>query len=1113
MTTTERNSVSEDGRLAEVIAAYIQAIEAGATFDRNSIVAMHPELARELEEFFADEDQFDRLISPLRRAVDSPATPWCRGLSSATSPGALEEPSRRFGDYELLEEIARGGMGVVFKARNVRLDRVVALKMILAGHLATAADIHRFRVEAESAAQLDHPNIVPLYDVGEHEGQCYFTMRLIEGGSLAGRVTQFAHDPKAAAALLATVARAVHYAHQRSILHRDLKPANILLDSAGQPHVTDFGLAKRLSAEGHLASSSTSSAMVGTPSYMAPEQTSGSNVLSTAIDIFSLGAILYELLTGRSAFRADTPFETLLQVVQKEPERPSVLNLRVDRDLETICLKCLAKVPETRYGSAEALADDLDRWLAGEPIRARRTSAPERLLMWSRRRPSIAALVIGSALAAITAIAGLAIGFHAVATEKTRTEKALVKYKQALLSEQSAVARMRENSYYQTIALAAPEVQANNVSRADRLLDSCPAELRHWEWGVLKRLAHAESRSLDFPVEPAALEFSRDGHLLAAAGGALDEPGTVALWDVGSGRLIQSFRAGADAVGGLAFDPSGRRLATAGRDHTIGIWDATSGQKMQTLEGHRLAVTCVAFSPDGGKIASGSVDRTVKIWDADRGAQVSTPSGHTASVRAVAFNHDGSLLASSGDDHMIILWDVAAGRTARTLRGHTGLIHDVAFSPDGRILASAAYDGTARIWDAATGRELVTFRGHSRFVTGVSFSPDGRHVASSGLDGTLVVWETGSGEVVRTLRGHSGGVWGVDFHRDGRRIASFGEDRSIKLWDLPALALGAALRASGTPISRVASSGDGSKIAVRRRAPVPSNSEVVEVWDSLGPERIASLPAEHRSRTIFALSGDGSKIARADQEGPDECIRVVTVPDGKEKCSLRRPFFPIASLTLSSDGSRLAIGGRDGGAFLWATATNRQYKLRDERFPGSTTTSPLCILFSHDGTRVVLDGVDDRQPSSQALTVFDAETAEPKLIILGATTPLAFSRDGRRLIALDQAKGGAEAPVFDLADGRELARLRGHTAPILAAAYSPDGARIITSSRDRTLKVWDSAGRELMTLTGNGREPAHLRFSNDGSRLVGLDDAGNVVIWEAGATWSKRAHDPSTANP
>ena len=272
MTTTERNSVSQDGLLAEVIAAYIQAIEAGATFDRNSIVAMHPELAQELEEFFADEDQFDRLISPLRRAVDSPATPWCRGLSSATSPGALEEPSRRFGDYELLEEIARGGMGVVFKARNVRLDRVVALKMILAGHLASAADIHRFRVEAESAAQLDHPNIVPLYDVGEHEGQCYFTMRLIEGGSLAGRVTQFAHDPKASAALLATVARAVHYAHQRSILHRDLKPANILLDSAGQPHVTDFGLAKRLSAEGHLASSSTSSAMVGTPSYSRPSR-------------------------------------------------------------------------------------------------------------------------------------------------------------------------------------------------------------------------------------------------------------------------------------------------------------------------------------------------------------------------------------------------------------------------------------------------------------------------------------------------------------------------------------------------------------------------------------------------------------------------------------------------------------------------------------------------------------------------------------------------------------------------------------------------------------------------------------------------------------------------
>jgi serine/threonine protein kinase len=340
---TDDSTISErERRVNRVLAGYLEAQRQGEQPDREDLLRRHADLAEELHSFFADQDRFGRVaerIGPCAVAAVAPAEAPTMALGEFGRESALLGTVRYFGDYELLEEIARGGMGVVYRARQVSLNRSVALKMILAGEFAATEDVQRFHREAEAATDLDHPNVVPIYEVGEYQGQNYFSMKLIEGGSLASRDLPLA--ARQAAELVANVARAVYHAHQRGILHRDLKPANILLDAEGQPHVTDFGLARRVDGGQHTRTG----AIVGTASYMPPEQARSEKVLTTAVDVYSLGAILYELLTGQPPFRAETPLDTILQVLDHDPEPPRKVDPRINRDLETICLKCLDKEP------------------------------------------------------------------------------------------------------------------------------------------------------------------------------------------------------------------------------------------------------------------------------------------------------------------------------------------------------------------------------------------------------------------------------------------------------------------------------------------------------------------------------------------------------------------------------------------------------------------------------------------------------------------------------------------------------------------------------------------------------------------------------------------------
>jgi tRNA A-37 threonylcarbamoyl transferase component Bud32 len=411
MTDQERSDYSVNDRLDQIIAEFLAVVEAGESPDRQALLLRHADLAEDLEAFFADHDRMTELAGhhqPIKQskppAADAPTLPPANttpgnqptlppsdgnviSRGTAPGPGAM---IRYFGDYELLEEIARGGMGVVYRARQTSLNRIVALKMILARQLAGQEDVKRFYAEAEAAANLDYPGIVPIFEVGEHEGQHYFSMGYVEGSSLAGAVADGPFPSRKAAQLTKKVSEAVAYAHSHGVIHRDLKPANVLLDQDGQTRVTDFGLAKRVEGKSDLTASGQ---ILGTPSYMPPEQAAGKlDQIKETADVYALGAILYTLLTGRPPFQADNPLDTLMQVLEREPVSPRQLNPTVPRDLETICLKSLEKEPRRRYASARELADELERFLEGRPILARPIGPLHRVWRWCKRRPVVAGL-------------------------------------------------------------------------------------------------------------------------------------------------------------------------------------------------------------------------------------------------------------------------------------------------------------------------------------------------------------------------------------------------------------------------------------------------------------------------------------------------------------------------------------------------------------------------------------------------------------------------------------------------------------------------------------------------------------------------------------------------
>lgn len=1080
---TQSQPDSADTRLEQVLAEYLRTEEAGKPLDQQQLMAAHPDLAEELASFFRNRSAMQQIAEQLQ-----PHQLPTIG-SDEMGVGQSGQKLGTFGDYELESEIARGGMGVVYRAKQKTLQRTVALKMVLAGDHASQAELARFRQEAEAAARLDHPHIVPVYEVGEHEGRHFYTMKLIDGGDLNGQLGRLRQSPKEAARLVESVARAVHFAHQHGILHRDLKPANILLDQAGEPHVADFGLARLTDSKHQMTQTG---AALGTPGYMAPEQIRGEKLLTTAADVYSLGAILYVCLTGQPAFHGVNAWEAMQKALHSDAPSLRAANPKIDRDLETICQKAMDRDPAQRYESAAALADDLSRWLKHEPIAARPPGPIRRSLKWIRRHPAWTALLT---MAALT----------------------LVLVGNGFWRERQANQRAEGFLYRTLLALAEREWSAGAIFNAREVLSKCPEKRRGWEWAYVRRLCYVTPghRLGNFPQPLADGGYSADGSRMCA----MDAQGNVWVWEAATRKEVSQFKVPGKLHPHVALSPDGKQLAVA-MDNTLRVFQVEGNVELWKWKGENL-IHQLAFSPSGKTMALLTCPAPIYREDTPQKAELVLLEGENGKVRL------REPLAESKYRFVGWMSFVAEGKL---------LVFD---SAGQKLSPERVRIPTFLAFDADRGERLaeisVTNLPEKQIGEGPhALSPDGRLIVFSHPHGNSRLEirriDDGTSTNVGTTTGQASGF---TFSHDSKRLAYFTSEMNLDLDDLklhetlptfgPMMALAgksqpyllqahvvdvttgkelATFRGYGGRAGQLRFSPDGKTLIAlggnykeQHPTPVEPAGEVV-MWHVEERATARMLSANSQPIHDLAVSPDGKRLVTA---GEDKIIRVWDAASGALLREITGLDQPAKSLSFGDDPHQI-LAAAGSKVFLWNCETGKLLRTSEQEVDGNAQ----FLSYSPDGKLLAIPYQFDLHGELKIVDTASGKVrhhfrTEQKMEFfrtgwgyLRAT----FSPDGRYVAAVGNIGG---AHLYDLRSGKLLRTMQGHGTTVWDAAFTSDGSRLATSGySDGTVKLWSVAtGEEVHTLRGHEAHVTGLAFSPDDARLFSADTNGVVRIWEA----------------